>query len=764
MAYLMPTVANYSGPDSDGYQSGMRAKISGTDQWNDLIYKVSSEYGLNPVFVKCIMATESGGNLGDISSAGAYGLMQVIKRSYNASQIDWNKILKDPEYAIRCGCDVIIGKVTAARSSKKPASVYNIAKYYMGWNSQGDRYAAHIVKFYTGFGYKDSDLVTDGVGITGSASVGAHNSNFSGDTNTMGTGLDFSTPAGYTGKTTMSLGDLEANDPNSSKFIGTSPEVEDDNYPAHRYADSPFVLRIGDSQFFIPPDSIKTTKVTMVDSRHNMRAKNPMMTKSGFTTNRLDIRMYFANTDMINGYPIDAPGGKKYYMDGLRSLLAQFFKNPFLPIRNELINNQHGIFNVALYNIAYSTDSEFPNLIVADMSFLECTMEPFTLFPDFIYDRLFNYPLWRWFYQQQLFDKESDRHSSTYLKPVPKNMNGKCYFKALDRDLVEKMQNDTIAAGGATGAYALSKLDVPDIRSLMTNWDIGGAILRSVTVGVVKRLTPLHIDGYEKPVFQDLGGVEKEFSLEFYCTDRLELESLQTLVSHLEEMARDYRFRFVSGFLAIDNELVNLAGIKTAMVLNMDTETIPGFDNNYIVRLYCKAFDPSQKNQERLEGFNYKMTEAASKFSKAESLLTKKNQLPGVVYDYLANEVINSMELYPDLELPTYEDANAAVADINAFRTGRGQSALPFTELKRQPGATWVETDFYFCYPTQKQAYNSIKFGEMGDKIMNVLMNGTYDEIAISRMKISTSATCLRKSCMAFKTIRGMQMTVENGK
>lgn len=547
---------------------------------------------------------------------------------------------------------------------------------------------------------------------------------------------DFNLGSGYVGVG----GDLEGfemNDPNSAMFRGKSPDVEDDDYPDHRYAGNPFVLRIGDSQFFLPPKQISTVKNGNISTKNVIRQKNPVMTKSGYTNQVLTIQMIFPNTDSINGYKIASPisSTAKYYMDGFRSLLAQFYKNPFLPIRNEYINDHLSIFNVALSNISYTTVDGFPDMIAVSLELLECTVEPFTTLPDFMYDRLFCYPVWRWFYQQQLLDK--DRYSGGYLKPVPKNMNGKAFFKTLDRDLIEQMKADVISKNSsktdptALGEYALSKMRVGELLTLMTDWETGDAVLKNVLVQIKPQITPFVIDDFEQPTYQYLGGIYKSFALEYYCTDRSQVASFENLFSHLEEMARDYRYRFVSGYLAVDNELLNLAGIYYAMLSNMQTTTVEGYDNNYIVRIEGQSYDPSSKNDERIDGFNWASTQNDD-FEWSDGIPALENKMKrrnGVVYEDAINRLMNSLELYPDLELPTYESANKVITKINAFRKKRKQSELPYKKLKQPPNAKFVDPDFYFAYPTTKQAYEDLKLGAAGDKIINVLMNGNYDEI-----------------------------------
>ncbi len=756
----LATSANYHGPESNSYQTGFRAKLAGTDKYNALIEKVAAETGCNPLLMKVLMAMESGGQMLGTNSLGYFGLMQTNYKRFSKEL--GAAYRTDPYLQIKSGAieliekkDYIMGVIKRGNGKgpkeKWTEEIFQTAWAYNGYTinasskmMDGYRYAQTFQAVYEGMGGSMADKVSSGQmgGGTGTGGGG-------------GTGGEVAKPKydggapdwkgggergiGGTGPgTSTKMDDYEKNDPNSAMFIGMSPEVEEDDYPKHRYAGNPFVLRIGDSQFFIPPTSIKTDKTSSIAEQHILRAKTPIMTKSGYTLHTLSIQMYFFGEEQINGYPIEGPGGKTYYMDGLRPLLAQFYKNPFLPIRNELINNQHNIYNVALQDISYTVDPDFSDAIVVNLTLIECCVEPYINYPEFVYDRIFVYPLFRWWYQQQMLGKETERYSGTWLKPVNKHLNGKAFFKVLDRDLIEQMKDDVMKKNdGKTTKdgqtinpeYALARMKIGDIRKLMVEWETGDAVLTNVTVSVGKNLTPMYMDDYEKPLFQDLGGMVRGFTLEYYCTNRGELESFQALASHLEELSRDYRFRFVSGYLAIDNELINLAGIQNAMITNIQTSTVEGMSDNYIVRITCREFNANQKNEERLNGINYTMKESLNKYGFVDAIPTKTNRKSEIAYEAEVMKILNDLELYPDLELPTFEVANKAVAEINAYREKRGQSKLPYDKLKQPDNATWCDPDFYMAYPSTKQAYSHMQLGDMGDKIINQLRNGSYDEI-----------------------------------
>ncbi|HAN09017.1 MAG TPA: hypothetical protein DCP90_00205 [Clostridiales bacterium] len=154
-------------PTADSLTGDMKAKwgakVAGTDKWNELILKVSQEKGINPIFVKCIMAKESGGDenaLNDRNVDGTidYGLMQV--NSSWGNRFEYDRIMTDPEYAIACGIDVIKEKIAMATSNGEVPTAFNIFWYYNGHVEQGRLYAEDAVLLYEALsgGTRDDDI------------------------------------------------------------------------------------------------------------------------------------------------------------------------------------------------------------------------------------------------------------------------------------------------------------------------------------------------------------------------------------------------------------------------------------------------------------------------------------------------------------------------------------------------------------------------------------------------------------------------------
>lgn len=144
--YDMPTVDDYKGTSED-----TRDRIAGTDIWNDMIYEISMDEGVDPVLVKVIMAYESRGDMYAVNSKNKnkttdYGLM-MVNDSWG-DEYDYDKILEDPEYAIRSGINVLKFKSDYCKQFGKKATIFNVCWFYNGYSKQGKAYAKNVSKIY----------------------------------------------------------------------------------------------------------------------------------------------------------------------------------------------------------------------------------------------------------------------------------------------------------------------------------------------------------------------------------------------------------------------------------------------------------------------------------------------------------------------------------------------------------------------------------------------------------------------------------------
>ena len=180
-------------------------------------------------------------------------------------------------------------------------------------------------------------------------------------------------------------------------------------------------MMIGDTLFLIPPQNIRSLSSIDYEKVGIMRGKGSMVKNS---TNRemfLEVDLYFYNGDGINGIAkeVEMPNKEKktYYMDGLRSLIAQFKVAPYLPIENQFINDVLGIEAVSLMGLNVSTVEGIPRLLQATLTMRDFNYRIYM--PDIpidyssnqtaaisqmnpIFAKCFNWEVFRYYYQRLL--------------------------------------------------------------------------------------------------------------------------------------------------------------------------------------------------------------------------------------------------------------------------------------------------------------------------------------------------------------------------
>ena len=185
---------------------------------------------------------------------------------------------------------------------------------------------------------------------------------------------------------------------------------------------------IGDCVLAVPPMNIRTVTETNHTKIPLLRSKGSVVKSLPRSQKILEMDIYFNNNNGINGKPCEfkTPDGKivTYYMNGLRSLIAQFKLTPFLPIENYYINDDLMIDAVSLVNLNVSTVPNYPKCLKATLTLAEFNYSIYM--PELPESDLYNtfsqsihYPAMRWYYQRLLQNGESiknyDFNSEAYL-------------------------------------------------------------------------------------------------------------------------------------------------------------------------------------------------------------------------------------------------------------------------------------------------------------------------------------------------------------
>ena len=196
-----------------------------------------------------------------------------------------------------------------------------------------------------------------------------------------------------------------------------------------------YTVLLGDTLFMLPPEAIHTSSSLDYEKLPILRGKGSMMKNRGNIEELVELELYFNGEYGINGIPyeVETPSGEKltYFMNGLRSLIAQFRVAPFLPIENHYINDILNIEAVSLVNMNISTVEGFPRLLKVILTLRDFNYRVFM--PDLplpeydldsteisqtqpIFAQHFNWELFRYYYQRGLIngDKLEGYNYNTY--------------------------------------------------------------------------------------------------------------------------------------------------------------------------------------------------------------------------------------------------------------------------------------------------------------------------------------------------------------
>lgn len=185
-----------------------------------------------------------------------------------------------------------------------------------------------------------------------------------------------------------------------------------------------YTVLLGDTLFLIPPEAIHTSATLDYEKLPILRGKGSIMKNRMNVEELIELELYFNNEFGINGIPYTTttPSGETitYYMNGLRSLIAQFKVSPFLPIENHYINDILNIEVVSLVNINVSTVDGFPKLLkvvltlrdfnyrvfMPDLPFPEVNDKGELSSMEHVFAKCFNWELYRYYYQKGLINGE----------------------------------------------------------------------------------------------------------------------------------------------------------------------------------------------------------------------------------------------------------------------------------------------------------------------------------------------------------------------
>lgn len=514
------------------------------------------------------------------------------------------------------------------------------------------------------------------------------------------------------------------------------PDYYNDIFPENRLNINPYTLRIGDCEFNIPPLAINVETIASVQSIPTIRQVDSIKTGTGYSSKEISLSLWFNSIDDINGYPVKVQNGITYYMDGLRPLIAQFKRTPFLPIVNEFINGVHDIYAVTLYSIAINTIKGFPNCLEAQLVLREFLTTPYTNLPSGAYSKQICWPLFRWYYQQMLLDSAQTISKLRLLKVRTSQFTNYIRFKIIPEYILQYMpsranQTDKIYTFIDEPYLLMSEIPLEYEKFVVND-------IRIVTSNIVSNLQqPV----YEIPTHQYMGSMDTNVEITIITEHRSVIADFVAILKLVQRFDREYKNKLTCGFIGIDNELLQLVGLNTFIITNMFINTVPNEANLFEIHLSLTSYNKTQKRQEKflglspLENSNMMETELYDEIKKEANknvnididdieiksdnstdvfnILVSKHsdtfKIP-IIHDCYIEELLEGMELYPDLELMSYECVNNAIKSINNFRKSKGLELI-YTDKddsgninsvlkKPNKNCMFVDPDFYIFYPS----------------------------------------------------------------
>lgn len=473
----------------------------------------------------------------------------------------------------------------------------------------------------------------------------------------------------------------------------------------HRYFYDEFNLEIGDVRMMIPPEFIYVSSESFSQNIQTLRQENSQKQKTGYHKRTIQIDLVFDGVDEINGYKVPSPVHKDgdkysnfYYVDGLRTLLAQFKLTPFLPLRNDLLNNAYNIYVVALQSIVISTIDGFQNALTAHLTLQEVDMMPYIEMPNIMFRHTIDWDLFRYYTQSIL----TEEHVYKNLQSLPVNRDHTAFKISILSESVLATVEDK-KNGTTKEQTVLRQVIDPNNYETIIDSNDSDVHITAFQCSYANLLTSIQMSDACSPTLQYLGGLDTQFNIVFETTDVNVVGSIEQCQIKNDLMTRtNPKIRGSIGFVKIEADFVTFCGSLFCTIESVETHTVPGIPGLYQVRLLCVSYDIAQSRREELNGFlpfdghesnvneldlSGAALERAIGPNKNQTIKQSLDGLMTKIYqdNYAEWKLRTTMEVYPDLRLPTYAEVNEAITNINAFRKYNNKDQLPYTTYPLQP-------------------------------------------------------------------------------
>jgi hypothetical protein len=220
--------------------------------------------------------------------------------------------------------------------------------------------------------------------------------------------------------------------------------------------------------------------------------------------------------------------------------------------------------------------------------------------------------------------------------------------------------------------------EIPMRRLGLMNEDLAKTvIIESISVSTQNALTALPIAGKVSGVHQHMGNLGTNTVLSLKVIGERSLKYLKNRLDRVSYAAMRNKENGVSGFLGVENHLMNLMGVKYAMLDSMDVSTIEGQPHSYHVTIQMSDFDVLQQKRE--------MPTAIERLGMAERM-SKGHPV------MRARQELGRMSAYPDMPLPRRKVNRTAIVPSQTLDT----NAMNYEVKQVTDWGPYYDPDYYF--------------------------------------------------------------------
>jgi hypothetical protein len=186
---------------------------------------------------------------------------------------------------------------------------------------------------------------------------------------------------------------------------------------------------------------------------------------------------------------------------------------------------------------------------------------------------------------------------------------------------------------------------------LQVDLDPRSVVVNAVNVTLGNNLAKMQLQMQDEPTYQHIGGRDSYINISMTVFGEKELTKLKKTFDFISGLARLEHAAGVIGFLGIKNIVTALCGIKYAMPLSYNVDTIPNFPHVYSVQLSLVDFDVYQQKREHIS------SEQQRKF--IEDFKSKRNPFLRLKQNW---SVFNG---YPDMPLQVKDEGGNVVGCLD---------------------------------------------------------------------------------------------------